>query len=512
MKSGKAAWLVLAAAVLFFVWSAQAFAQEKEEVIAEGIYAGGVSLGGMTREEARKAVDEYVSGLGRQTLTVKTDVHEDRITLGELGLDWTRKTLIEEAFSYGRDGNLLSRYKAREGLKFERREYDPGLSFNEEKIRQFAAEKLPVHDMEPVEPSLTRENETFVVNDGANGVRVNLEQTVHRIREALADWKQGDLEVEAVAEITPPQQDAELLRQVQDPLGSYSTNYATGNVGRSKSLELSAQRLNGTIIYPGETVSVSALMGPRTIEGGYGVAGAFIGNNVTDSVGAGICQTASTLYAAALYAELTVTERHNHSMTVNYMPAALDATIYAGDSYTEPQKDLKLKNEYACPVYIAASAGGGTVSFTIYGKEERPADRRVEYVSNVLSEVWPTEVTWTEDANLPEGYQIKTQGAYAGVTASLTKVVTENGAVTERTLLHTDRYMMVNEKRTMGTNPGLGFDAAGNIVPVELPPAPQEPEQTDSGQTNPEQISPEQTNPEPVDAGQTGREEPLAPQ
>ena len=165
-------------------------------------------------------------------------------------------------------------------------------------------------------------------------------------------------------------------------------------------------------------------------------------------------------------------ERHNHSMTVNYMPAALDATIYAGNSYTSPQKDLKLRNDYDYPVYIAAYAGGGTVSFVIYGKENRPAERSVSYVSHVISEIWPTEITWTEDPGLPYGYQVRTQGAYAGVTASLTKVVSMNGAVSERTLIHTDKYKMVNEKWTVGVNPALAFDAAGNIVAAEPPAAP----------------------------------------
>ena len=67
---------------------------------------------------------------------------------------------------------------------------------------------------------------------------------------------------------------------------------------------------------------------------------------------------------------------------------------------------------------------------------------------------------------MPLGYQEKTQGAYPGVTATLTKVVTVDGVQTEQTLLHTDQYKMVNEKWTRGTNAALGFDEAGNVVPV----------------------------------------------
>ncbi len=493
MKKGNAAACVLAAAVLFLLWPGRAFAQE-EDTIAQGIFAGDVELSGLTRQEAHAAVEAHVGQLGKKTLTVKTDTHEDQITLERLGLSWDNDEIIEDAFQYGKNGNLLVRYKALESLKYERKVYDLDLSFHERQIRSFV-EKLAVYDVEPVEPTLFRRDGVFVVEGGTNGIRVDIPATVERVKETINAWNQETLLVEAAAEITKPERDPELLRAVQDQLGAYSSNYATGNLGRSQSLELSAGRLNGTVIYPGETISVSTLMGPRTIAGGYGVAGAYIGNDVVDSVGAGICQTASTLYAAALYAELTIVERHNHSMTVNYMPAALDATIYAGNSYTSPQKDLKLRNDYDYPVYIAAYAGGGTVSFVIYGKENRPAERSVSYVSHVISEIWPTEITWTEDPGLPYGYQVRTQGAYAGVTASLTKVVSMNGAVSERTLIHTDKYKMVNEKWTVGVNPALAFDAAGNIVAAEPPAAPpaEEGQEVQEGQ--------------PVQEGQEGQPE-----
>lgn len=503
MKKRNAAVFVLTAAVLFFLWPARAFAQE-EDVIAQGISVGGVELGGLSKEEARAAVEACVEKLGKKTLTIKTDTYEDQITLERLGISWDNDEIIEEAFRYGKDGNLLARYKALESLKYERKTYALSLSFHERQIRSFV-EKLAVYDVEPVEPTLVRRDGAFVVEGGTNGIRVDIPATVERVKETVNAWNQETLLVEAAAEITKPERDPELLRAVKDQLGSYSSNYASGNLGRSQSLELSARRLDGTVIYPGETISVSALMGPRTIAGGYGVAGAYIGNDVVDSVGAGICQTASTLYAAALYAELTIVERHNHSMTVNYMPAALDATIYAGNSYTSPQKDLKIRNDYGYPVYIAAYAGDGTVSFVIYGKESRPAERSVSYVSHVISEIWPTEITWTEDPGLPYGYQVRTQGAYAGVTASLTKVVSVNGTVAERTLVHTDKYKMVNEKWTVGVNQALAFDAAGNIVAAE-PPSQKPPEEGQEGQEG----QPEQTVPDGQPAeGNTESQGPL---
>ena len=75
----------------------------------------------------------------------------------------------------------------------------------------------------------------------------------------------------------------------------------------------------------------------------------------------------TTLYNAVLLSELEVTQRQNHSMTVAYVDPSADAAI-AGT-----YKDLKFVNNYETPIYIEGAVNGGKLSFTIYGKETRPA-------------------------------------------------------------------------------------------------------------------------------------------
>ena len=234
-------------------------------------------------------------------------------------------------------------------------------------------------------------------------------------------------------------------------MGSRTTTYATSNRGRTQSLELSAQRLDGTVIWPGETISVSTLMGERSEEGGYGTGQGYFGTDVEETVGAGICQTASTLYNAALYAELDIVERYHHTLIVTYVDYAMDSTIYAGNDYKNPLKDLKLKNPYEDPIYISASASGGYCTFRIYGNDTRAENREVKYISTTISKTMPTGITYTDDPTKPVGYETTTQSAYPAVKASLTKVVYVDGAETERTVLYTDNYSASNRKVTRGT-------------------------------------------------------------
>ena len=87
---------------------------------------------------------------------------------------------------------------------------------------------------------------------------------------------------------------------------------------------------------------------------------------MVDSIGGGVCQISTTLYNAALRAELEITQRQNHSMIVTYVKPSEDAAI-AGT-----YKDLKITNNYQTPIYVEGLTEGRTLTFTIYGQETRP--------------------------------------------------------------------------------------------------------------------------------------------
>ena len=112
---------------------------------------------------------------------------------------------------------------------------------------------------------------------------------------------------------------------------------------------------------PGEVLSGYECLQPFTIENGYKTAAAYENGQVVDSIGGGVCQIATTLYDAALQAEMEIVQRQNHSMIVTYVKPSMDAAI-AGT-----YKDIKIKNNYSTPVYIEGYTSGKkliSVSYT----------------------------------------------------------------------------------------------------------------------------------------------------
>ena len=102
----------------------------------------------------------------------------------------------------------------------------------------------------------------------------------------------------------------------------YSTSYSTKNQKRTTNLRLAANKINGTVLMPGETFSYNKVVGERTIAAGYQEAPIYVSGKVVDGLGGGICQITTTLYNAVVYANLEIVERSNHQFVPSYAPAS----------------------------------------------------------------------------------------------------------------------------------------------------------------------------------------------
>ena len=150
----------------------------------------------------------------------------------------------------------------------------------------------------------------------------------------------------------------------RDVLGYCETKH-TQDENRNNNLRRACESMNGLVLQPGEVFSYNDTLGPRTKENGYLRAGAYSGWELVQSYGGGICQGSTTIYGAALYADLEIVFRRNHGYTVSYVDPGLDATVNWGGP------DFQFRNSTHFPIKIAAEVSDGMVKVTILGTEER---------------------------------------------------------------------------------------------------------------------------------------------
>lgn len=153
----------------------------------------------------------------------------------------------------------------------------------------------------------------------------------------------------------------------------------------------------------------------------------------------------TTLYNAVIRAELQVNERYNHSMIVTYVDPSADAAIAESSGM-----DFRFTNNLDSPVYIEGYTYNGSITFTIYGVETRPANRKISFVSETLSET-PSEGTKIkEDPSQPVG-SVQTTAGHTGYTARLWKVVTVDGVEQSRDVFNNSTYNMTPSYVKVGT-------------------------------------------------------------
>ena len=246
--------------------------------------------------------------------------------------------------------------------------------------------------------------------------------------------------------ITKPEVTVKDLRSQNffpEQLSKYVTRYDESNINRSTNIKLASEKINGTILMPGETFSYNKIVGERTIKAGYKEASVYMGGKVVDGIGGGICQVSSTLYNAVLEANLEITERRNHYFITGYVSASKDATVSYGSI------DFKFKNTRTYPIKIECISQNGICQIEIKGIKED-----IEYevvIEDKITEVIPYTTRYIKTNKLEKGEENQIQKGVNGYKSEAYRILRINGKVISRTLLSKDSYNPLERIIEQGT-------------------------------------------------------------
>lgn len=441
-----------------------------EEVYEDNIQVAGVSVSGLTYDEAQAAIKSELEGRLANEIKITISKDEYLYTFGDMGVSFPEQKvegILKESIVYGNHGTLITVYKEKATIDAEGKEFDVDFVLDESAINKTITELSESYTEQlPQNAEIHRINGKFVLTESVNGVGVNVPETVKEVTGKIKTWEKGSIEVNADVVETYPKITSDQLAVIKDLLGSCVTSFIGNDAaGRVKNLRNGTSKIDDIVLMPGETLSVHDKLTPFTVENGYGTAVAYSDGNYVDSIGGGICQISTSLYNAALEAEIEVVKRSNHSMTVGYVDYAFDAAVNDNGS-----KDLIIRNNLDYPIYIESYLLNMGVCVYIYGVETRDPNRVVEYYSKVIEEVFPTEEEYQyievapghaqysaenghlEDELVGPDEILQIQGNYPLCRAKLYKRVTVNGVVVEDTCLHTDKYRSSPAKFLVGVN------------------------------------------------------------
>ena len=416
-----------------------------------GIIIGSIDVSNMTKEEASSALENRLN-----------DIHEKRVSFSlargsytsvnfqEIGLRFNDlESVISEAFDYGREGSLFTRARIVRGSRRGTlvREFDVEYRVSGNEVESILNNRLLNSLNSPVNAKKIYGENGIEIVDERNGEVFNFNLLIDEISTYLnEEWGGENASFLVHTKTVSADVTSYMLEEIPNLLGTFTTYFGDSDANRAQNVENGASRVNHIFMLPGDEIAVGAMMGPYTEENGYAKGTAFAGNTVIESIGGGVCQVSSTLYNAALYAELEILERHAHSLTVAYVPLSRDAAVAEG------LLELRIRNDMDTPIYVQAVVVPGlSITYNIFGKEVRPENRRIEFIS-AASSGEPPEGTQFVATDQGIGVFYLSSDARASIEAQLIKVVFIDDEEVERYVVNFSNHMAAPRVMRVGTS------------------------------------------------------------
>jgi vancomycin resistance protein YoaR len=157
-------------------------------------------------------------------------------------------------------------------------------------------------------------------------------------------------------------------------LGVGSSNFDGSDDARATNIEVGAGLLNGTLIPPHGEFSFNHAIGAISSDLGYVDAQVVDGEYVGRDVGGGICQVSTTVYRAALYSGVPITEWWPHRWRLGFYELddwtlGLDASILQPEGDPFGGGDFKFMNPSDSWMLVESYVEWPRVYVVIYGPD-----------------------------------------------------------------------------------------------------------------------------------------------
>lgn len=432
----------------------------------EGITVGGVSVGGLTVDEAKAAIAataeaEIANGVSFEFVCDGKSYVADS---SNFTITYNTDEVLTEALGLAREGEYSELMEQIRDIKENGREFaidytvEPtGIetfihSFADEVTIEptpatFTVKQLPINEDtgvfdavdiglpsaedEDKEKSDDAEADTAAVTDlrdlrfdfveAVDGFGVDIDALMEDVTARCESKNFGSIDV--VMENIPSDITIETLKETLVLRASSTTSYKSTrrNSNRVFNLKKATGLVYGTVLMPEQEFSANTILGDRTAALGWKMAPAVIGGgtDTEDQPGGGVCQISTTTYQAVLKGDLEVIYRRGHSSKSGYADGGLDCTINTGTI------DFQWKNNTPNPLYIFTwvNTKDYTVHCEIYGDPLPPEYDEIVLSSELVETIVPGapeyEVNsslyspyWYVKNNAKDGYVYKAYATY----------------------------------------------------------------------------------------------------
>lgn len=364
---------------------------ELEGKIHKNVYIENVDYSGLTKKEARIKLEETIENNNELKLLYEDKIYQ--IKLSDLNICYKVQEMIDEAYSIGRGKSIVSNIKTR--LKLNMGEtYVIKLKYTHDNknIDNYISYLQKEIDRDPVNATVKVENDSIVLQKETYGIKVD----PSKLKDILINKaKQLVCEKDNIPTISiKPIHVYEELSKIDTVLGRFETHFNKNKVGRVNNICVAAEATNNILINPYEEFSFNNCTSSKDFISRLRKAPVIKNGKVEEGLGGGICQVSTTIYNAALYAGLEITNVRNHSIPSSYIEKGRDATVSSGNL------DLRFKNNFNTPILIYNKVCDDKIISVIYGCKNDKKD--IEVVTELVKTI-PKKTKYINSDNLYVG-------------------------------------------------------------------------------------------------------------
>lgn len=409
-----------------------------DEKIYENIFIEEIDVSNLSKSEAKQKVEESISQNNKLCL-----VEDDKVfnlNLNDIGVVYNIDKSVEEAYNIGRDNGVIKNVKKRIDLKFgEKQVVNIEYSYDNKKIDDYISYIEQEVRTQPIDATVRVENNELQYTKETYGKNVDSNRLKEIIIYKIKDRDINENQIPVVYET--PNKLFSQLSKIDTVLGTYETHFNPKCENRVNNIKVAARTTNDIILNQSSEFSFNNYVNNREIKAQFKSAPVIINGKLKEGIGGGICQVSSTIYNAALYSGLEITNVKNHSIPSAYISKGRDATVSTGNI------DLKFKNNFNTPILIHNEVYEDRIISTIYGNKEDK--KSIEIVTEITKQL-PNKVKVKNSNKLYKGQREVFQKGRSGYKVNTFRIYKNEGNEVKE-FIHESYYPPMDEIILYGT-------------------------------------------------------------
>lgn len=174
--------------------------------IISGVSIKGIDVSGLSKSDARYQLEQYISDLMPEEITVKHEDFETTLSISQIEANFDLKTATNSAYNISRTGNIFQNNLTVLSTMFENVNIEPGVTVNKEQLSKNLEDLSAQLPDKVTQSSYYVEGQKLIITAGKEGCVVDVDASIEAIKNAISNLSTISEPIELVVKNQTPEE------------------------------------------------------------------------------------------------------------------------------------------------------------------------------------------------------------------------------------------------------------------------------------------------------------------